>query len=366
MSASAPATRPALPRKEPFGRAPDGTPVELYTFANARGIEVGVATYGGIIVFLRVPDRDGRVDDVVLGHDDVGGYVRSASYFGALIGRYGNRIGRGRFSLDGVAHQLDTNDGRNHLHGGSRGFDKVVWTAEPFERETERGLVMRYTSADGEQGYPGSLSAEVMYTLTDDDTLLVHYRAKASRPTPVNLTQHTYWNLGGDLADDVLGHELTIHASHITPVDRELIPTGAMMPVADTPFDFRAAWPIGARIDEPTEQLRHAGGYDHNFVLDRTGDGLAPAAHLHDPKTGRELEIRTTEPGLQFYSGNFLNGTIRGKGARVYRHRGGVCLETQHFPDSPNNPHFPTTVLRPGAEYQSRTTFHFSVRRSAS
>jgi aldose 1-epimerase len=329
-------------------------------------MEVGVATYGGIIVFLRVPDRDGRVDDVVLGHDDVGGYVRSASYFGALIGRYGNRIGRGRFSLDGVAHQLDTNDGRNHLHGGSRGFDKVVWAAEPFERSGERGLVMRYTSADGDQGYPGSLSAEVTYALTDDDTLLVHYGATASRPTPVNLTQHTYWNLGGDLAEDVLGHELSINASHITPVDRELIPTGAMMPVAGTPFDFRVAWPIGARIDEPTAQLHHAGGYDHNFVLDRTGDGLTPAARLHDPKTGRELEIRTTEPGLQFYSGNFLNGTIRGKAARLYRHRGGVCLETQHFPDSPNNPHFPTTVLRPGAEYQSRTTFHFSVRGSAS
>jgi aldose 1-epimerase len=338
--------------------------VELYTFANARGIELGVATYGGIIVCLRVPDRDGRVDDVVLGHDDVQGYVRSASYFGAIIGRYGNRIGEGRFSLEGVTHQLDTNDGRNHLHGGSRGFDKVVWSAEPFERASERGLVLRYTSLDGEQGYPGSLSAEVTYALTDGDKLLVDYRATTSRTTPVNLTQHTYWNLGGSLADDVLEHELTINASHITPVDRELIPTGAMMPVAGTPFDFRAAWPIGARIDDQTEQLRHAGGYDHNFVLDRTGNGLTPAARLHEPTTGRVLEIHTTEPGLQFYSGNFLDGTIRGKAGRVYGHRGGLCLETQHFPDSPNKPHFPPTVLRPGAEYRSRTMFHFSVRRS--
>jgi aldose 1-epimerase len=366
VSASAPATRPALPRKEAFGHAPDGTGVDLYTFANARGIELAVATYGGIIVCLRVPDRHGQLDDVVLGHDDVDGYVRSASYFGAIIGRYGNRIGRGRFFVDGVPYQLDTNDGSNHLHGGTRGFDKVVWSAEPFARVAERGVMLRYTAADGEQGYPGSLSAEVTYTLADTDTLVIDYRATTTRPTPVNLTQHTYWNLSGSRGDDVLEHELTINASRITPVDRELIPTGSTMPVAGTPFDFRAAWPIGARIDEPAEQLRHAGGYDHNFVLDRTGDGLTPAARLHHDGTGRVLEIHTTEPGLQFYSGNFLDGTIRGKAQRVYGHRGGLCLETQHFPDSPNKPHFPTTLLRPGAEYRSRTTFHFSVRRSSS
>jgi aldose 1-epimerase len=340
--------------------------VSVFSFANAGGIDLSVATYGGIIVCLRVPDRDGRLDDVVLGHDDVDGYVRSASYFGALIGRYGNRIAGGRFTLDGVAHQLVTNDGKNHLHGGARGFDKVVWSAEPFERGADRGLVLRYASADGEEGYPGALIADVTYTLTDDDKLLIDYHATASKPTPVNLTQHTYWNLSGDRASNILEHELTINASHITPVDRELIPTGEVKSVVGTPFDFRAPTPIGARIDENDEQLRYAGGYDHNFVLDRTGSGLTPAARLHDPATGRVVEIHTTEPGLQFYSGNFLDGTIRGKNRRMYGHRGGLCLETQHFPDSPNRPGFPSTVLRPEAEYRSRTAFHFSVRRSAS
>ncbi len=365
MSASAPITRP-LPRKAPFGHAPDGTAVDLFSFANARGIELSVATYGGIIVCLRVPDREGRIDDIVLGHDNVEGYERSGSYFGALIGRYGNRIRDGRFTLDGIGHQLVTNDGRNHLHGGARGFDKVVWSAEPFDHAGARGLTLRYSSPDGEQGYPGALSAKVIYTLTDDDKLLIDYRATADRATPVNLTQHTYWNLAGGLGEDVLEHELTISASRFTPVDRELIPTGALARVAGTPFDFRAPWPIGARIDDEDEQLRHAGGYDHNFVLDRTGDGLVPAARLHDPSTGRVLEIHTTEPGLQFYSGNFLDGTIHGKADRVYRHRGGLCLETQHFPDSPNQPQFPSTVLRPGAEHRSRTVFHFTVRRSTS
>ena len=340
--------------------------MDLFTFSNAGGIELSIATYGGIVVCLRVPGRDGRLDDVVLGHEDIDGYVRSASYFGAIIGRYGNRIADARFTIDGVTYQLVMNDGRNHLHGGARGFDKVVWSAEPFERPEVRGVVLRYASADGEQGYPGSLSAEVTYTLGDDDTLLIDYRATAGQPTPVNLTQHTYWNLAGDRAGDVLEHELTINASRMTPVDEELIPTGEMKSVAGTAFDFRAPTPIGARIDEDDEQLRYAGGYDHNFVLDRTGDGLAPAARLHDPRSGRVLEIHTTEPGLQFYSGNFLDGTIRGKAARMYGPRAGLCLETQHFPDSPNKPHFPSTVLRPGAEYRSRTAFHFSVRRSAS
>jgi aldose 1-epimerase len=361
VSAIAPTVRRVIPQRVPFGHAPDGTAVDLFTFANARGIELGVMTYGGIIVSLRLPDREGRFDDVVLGHDDVDGYVRSASYFGAIIGRCGNRIDGGRFTLDGVSHQLVANDGRNHLHGGARGFDKVVWSAEPFGRDGVCGVTLDYTSADGEQGYPGALTARVTYTLTDHNELIIDYRATADRATPVNLTQHTYWNLAGGSAPDVLDHELTINASHFTPVTGELIPTGAVTAVAGTPFDFRVPIPIGARIDDDDDQLRYAGGYDHNFVLDRAGDGLEPAARLGDPITGRVLDIRTTEPGLQFYSGNFLDGTIRGKSGRFYGHRGGLCLETQHFPDSPNKPQFPSVVLRSGEEYRSRTVFRFSV-----
>jgi aldose 1-epimerase len=351
----------ATPRREPFGHAPDGTAVELFTFANAGGIELGVMTFGGIIVSLRTPDLEGRLDDVVLGHDDVDGYVRSASYFGAIIGRYGNRIAAGRFTLDGVTYQLVTNDGRNHLHGGARGFDKVVWTGASFEHAGAQGLVLSYASADGEQGYPGSLTARVMYSLTDHNELVIDYQLTAGQPTPVNLTQHTYWNLAGG-AHDVMDHELTITASHFTPIDAELIPTGAIAAVEGTAFDFRVPRPIGARIDDDDEQLRHAGGYDHNFVLSRSGDGLSHAARLFEPTTGRVLDIHTTEPGLQFYSGNFLDGSIRGKAGRAYGHRGGLCLETQHFPDSPNQPHFPPTVLRPGAEYRSRTVFLFGLR----
>lgn len=357
-------TGPGTPSRQSFGHAPDGTPVDAFTFSNARGIELRVITYGGIIVSLRTPDRDGRFDDVVLGHDDVDGYVSSNSYFGALVGRYGNRVAGGRFTLDGVEHQLTRNNGRHHLHGGTRGFDKVVWVAEPFAHRRARGLSLRHRSADGDEGYPGALSARVTYALTDRNELIIEYKAATTQATPVNLTQHTYWNLAGTRADDVTAHELTIGGSRFTPVDEDLIPTGAITPVAGTPLDFRAARRIGERIDEVNEQLRHAGGYDHNFVLDRSDDGLPHAARLQEPMTGRVLDIHTTEPGLQFYSGNFLDGTIRGKGGRVYRHRGGLCLETQHFPDSPNQPHFPPTVLRPGAEYRSTTVYTFGVSES--
>lgn len=322
-------------------------------------------TYGGIIVSLRTPDRDGRFDDIVLGHDDVDGYVESDSYFGALIGRYGNRIAHGRFTLDGVRHQLVVNNGHNHLHGGARGFDKVVWAATPFAESGGRGLVLEYESADGEQGYPGTVNARVTYTLTDDDEFGIEYWATTSRATPINLTQHTYWNLVGGTAEDVLAHELTIFASRFTPVDAELIPTGELAPVAGTAFDFRASRAIGARIADDDAQLRHAGGYDHNFVLDRSDGGLAHGAHLFEPRTGRAVDVYTTEPGLQFYSGNFLDGTIRGKEGRVYPHRGGLCLETQHFPDSPNQPHFPSAVLRPGEEYRSRTVYVFTAEGAA-
>ena len=303
----------------------------------------------------------GKSGDIVLGFDSLAPYLAGTPYFGALIGRYGNRIGGARFELDGNTHELPANDGGNHLHGGERGFDKVVWSAEPFERATERGLVLKYTSPDGEQGYPGTLNATVTYTLTDGNELVVEYQATTDQPTPVNLTQHSYFNLAGDGAGNILGHELMIAASHYTPVDSTLIPTGEIAPVAGTPFDFRTATPIGARIAGDHVQLKYGLGYDHNWVLDRTGEGLELAARVVEPTSGRTLEIRTTEPGIQFYSGNFLDGTITGKAGHVYAHRTGFCLETQHYPDSPNQPSFPTTILRPGEEYRTRTVFTFGV-----
>jgi aldose 1-epimerase len=350
--------------REPFGTAPDGTPVERLSFGNAGGISLAVLTYGGIIQSLTMPDRDGRMDDVVLGHDDVAGYGKSDAYFGALIGRCGNRIASGQFELEGETYQLATNNGCNHLHGGLRGFDKVTWGAEPFRRADGTGVVLSYTSPDGEEGYPGTLRARVTYTLTPLDELVVDYHATADQATPVNLTQHSYFNLAGAGEGDVLGHELTLHATRYTPVDATLIPTGELAPVEGTPFDFRHATPIGARIGVANAQLRHAGGYDHNFVLDasrRAPGGLAQAARVVEPASGRMLEVHTTEPGLQFYSGNFLPGTTVGKAGRTYPHRGGLCLETQHFPDAVNRPAFPSVVLQPGQAYRSRTVFAFST-----
>jgi aldose 1-epimerase len=355
-------------RREPFGAAPDGAPVELFTFANAAGTEVRVMTWGAIIVSLRTRDRRGALGDIVLGHDDAAEYARSDAYFGAVVGRYGNRIADGRFRLDGASYQLTVNDGANHLHGGTRGFDKVHWRPEPFAYDDERGVTLFHRSPDGDQGYPGTLDARVTYTLTDGDTLVIDYEAKPDRATPVNLTQHSYFNLAGAGSGDVLAHDLTIHADRYTPVNAGLIPTGELALVADTPFDFRTPTPIGARVDADHPQLRIAGGYDHNFVLRRgagtDGDGglLVHAARLSEPTSGRMLDVLTTEPGLQFYSGNFLDGTVRGKDGRVYPHRGGLCLETQHFPDSPNQPQFPSTVVHAGRSYLSRTVFAFGVQ----
>jgi aldose 1-epimerase len=346
----------------------DGRPVDAFTLTTARGLEARVITYGGVIVSLRTPDRAGRLDDIVLGFDTLDGYLKDSPYFGAIVGRYGNRIAGGRFTLDGVAYQLATNDGQHHLHGGVRGFDKVVWDAESFAGPGGAGVALHHTSPEGEEGYPGTLRARVTYTLTDDDALVVDYRATTDRPTHVNLTQHTYFNLAGDGARDVLDHELTVYASRYTPVDATLIPTGELAPVEGTPFDFRTPTSVGARIDHPHDQLRNARGYDHNFVLDRDGDGLTWAATVTEPSTGRTLDVYTTEPGLQFYSGNFLGragaGSVPGKAGRVYGARYGLSLETQHFPDSPNKPHFPSTVLRPGDEYRSRTVFAFGVEGS--
>jgi aldose 1-epimerase len=349
-------------RSEPFGRLPDGREVTLFTLTNGSGMELRVMSYGGIILSLKVPDRHGVLGDVVLGYDDLGGYLRETPYFGAIIGRYGNRIGGARFELDGAPYTLAANDGENHLHGGVVGFDKVLWDARAFQEEEGVGVVFSRVSLDGEEGYPGNLAVEVTYTLTNQDELVFDYSATTDAPTPVNLTQHSYFNLSGHHSGDILGHRLTLFASRFTPVDQGLIPTGALEPVEGGPFDFTTPGTIGERIGEDHPQIALGGGYDHNWVLDRTaaGDGgLAIAARVEEPTSGRIMEVLTTEPGVQFYAGNFLDGTITGKGGAVYHHRNGFCLETQHFPDSPNQNAFPSTILRPGEEYRSRTVYRF-------
>ncbi len=346
----------------PIGATADGTPVDLITLRNGKGIEMTVLTYGGIIMSLKTPDRDGAVDDIVLGHDSVAGYEANSPYFGSLIGRVGNRIANGTFSLDGQTYTLAKNNGPNHLHGGLKGWDKVVWKADPFQDRTGVGVRLEYTSADGEEGYPGEVTAHVVYTLTPDNTLIVDYHATSDKPTIINLTQHSYFNLGGAKTTDILGHELMVNADRYTPVDDTLIPTGELAGVEGTPFDFRTATPIGARINTQDTQLEYGQGYDHNYVLTRSGEGLQLAARVYEPTTGRTLEVSTTEPGLQLYTGNFLDGTITGKGGRVYPLRSGFCLETQHFPDSPNQASFPSIELRPGAEYRSQTVFTFGHR----
>jgi aldose 1-epimerase len=339
-----------------FGQTPDGTPVELYTLANGRGLEAGIMTYGGTLVSLNVPDAAGRSGDVVLGFDTLDGYLGENPFFGALIGRYGNRIAKGRFSLNGVDYKLAQNNGENHLHGGPRGFDKVVWKVK---NATDRTLELGYLSKDGEEGYPGNLDVTVRYTLTDDNQLAIDYSATTDKETVVNLTSHSYFNLA--CGGDILNHQLAINADRFTPVDAGLIPTGELRAVAGTPFDFRQPAAIGARIDQDDEQLRRGGGYDHNFVLNRAGNGLSLVAKALDPATGRVLEIFTTEPGVQFYSGNFIP-RVAGKGGRKYQPRCGFCLETQHYPDSPNHPDFPTTVLKPGQRYHTTTVHKFSAQ----
>lgn len=349
--------------RAPFGQLPDGRDVELFTLTNAHGIEIRVMTYGAIITAIYAPDRRGRRDDIVLGFDSVSGYLAGSPYFGAVVGRYANRIAGGHFTLDGVTYTLARNNGPNSLHGGERGFDKVLWSAEPLRSDTAVGVRLRYTSPDGEEGYPGTLQVQVTYTLTAQDELIVEYDATTDKATPLNLSQHTYWNLHGDGRGDILDHVLTLDASRYTPVDSTLIPTGRIAAVAGTPFDFRTPTAIGKRIDAADEQLRFGHGYDHNWVIDHRRPGtLEHAARLVDPVSGRVLDISTTEPGLQFYTGNFLDGTIKGKGGQVYGHRGALCLETQHFPDSPNHPSFPSTILRPGQRFQSRTVVKFSRR----
>ncbi len=347
----------------PFGQTADGKGIDLITLRNQRSVEIRLMTYGGIILSIKTPDRTGAVDDITLGYDTAAGYFKNSTYFGVIVGRYANRIAKARFTLDGKAYTLPANNGVNSLHGGTVGWDQKVWHAEPFQNASGVGVVLTLTSPDGDQGYPGEVKAKVTYTLTDDSRLIVDYDATSNAPTVINMTQHTYFNLAGSKATDILGQELMINADRYTPVDDTLIPTGELAPVAGTPFDFRTSTKIGARIDQDNEQLKRGKGYDHNWVLNRTGDGLSLAAIAKDPVTGRTVEVSTTEPGIQFYSGNFLDGTNVGKGGKVYVHRGGFCLETQHFPDSPNQPSFPSTVLRPGGHYTSETVFKFGAEK---
>jgi aldose 1-epimerase len=324
-------------------------------------MEARISTYGGILISLKAPDRNGTLADVVVGHDDLESYVKNNSpFFGALIGRYGNRIGNAQFTLQGNTYKLEANDGPNHLHGGTKGFDKVLWQGEKVDAADGVALALSYVSADGEGGYPGALTVKVTYTLTDTNALRIDYQATTDKPTVVNLTSHSYFNLKDAGASPILGHELTLNADRFTPVDKTLIPTGELRSVEGTPFDFRQPTAVGARIDQADEQLQFGGGYDHNWVLNREGDGLSLAARVHEPTTGRVLEIFTTEPGIQFYSGNFLNGSITGRGGVAYKKRVGLCLETQHYPDSPNKPDFPSTTLEPGQTYHSITEFRFS------
>jgi aldose 1-epimerase len=340
--------------KRHFGRTPDGVEVYLYTLRNDRGFEVSIMTYGGAITSLYTPDRHGTLGDIVLGFETLDEYVNNPLYFGPLIGRHANRIANGRFSLNGVDYQLGRNNGGHHLHGGFKGFDKRVWTAT----EEESSLRLSYLSKDGEENYPGNVHAQVTYTLADNE-LRLDYRATTDADTIVNLTNHSYFNLKGE--GTILEHGLTLMADRFTAVSKDLIPTGEMRSVAETPMDFRDEERIGARIREGYEQLGFTGGYDHNFVLNEWDGSLRTAARLYEPETGRVLDVLTTEPGIQFYSGNFLDGSFSGKKGIVYPRYGGLCLEPQHFPDTPNQPNFPSTVLRPDEEYTHTTVFRFSA-----
>jgi aldose 1-epimerase len=345
----------------PFGTLPGGQGVAQYTLTNSRGTTMKVINYGGIITSLSVPDRNSNFGDIVLGYDSLNGYVKANPYFGALIGRYGNRIAKGKFKLDGKVYSLAVNNGENHLHGGVKGFDKVFWNIEEQPTENGAALKLTYQSKDGEEGYPGNLAAEVVYTLTDGNELRIDYKATTDKKTIVNLTQHTYFNLAGGKSD-ILSHDLVLNADKFLPVDKTLIPTGKLQDVTGTPFDFRKATLIGKRINDKNEQLKFGNGYDHCWVLNPPKEGLTQAAILYDSASGREVTVFTTEPGIQFYSGNFLDGSIKGKAGTVYNFRTGLCLETQHFPDSPNKPGFPSVVLNPGETYSSQTIYRFGTK----
>lgn len=357
-SANTQETKPMTTIK-PFGTLPDGQVVTAYTLVNKNGVSLSVINYGAIITSIKTPDKQGVSEDIVLGYDSLNGYLDTRTpYFGAVVGRYGNRIAKGRFSLDGKEYTLAQNNNGQHLHGGLKGFDKVFWNVEDLGNNT---LKLTYLSKDGEEGYPGNLSIVITYTLTDDNELKIAYQAITDKKTVVNLTQHSYFNLAGNTKRDILAHELTLYADKFVPVTDVLIPTGKLQDVAGTPFDFRTSTAIGARVNDNHPQIKIGGGYDHCWVLS-SQDSLKHAATVYEPTSGRVLDVFTTEPGIQFYCGNFLDGSLSGKFNTVYAHRYGLALETQHFPDSPNQKHFPSTELNPGEVYKTYTTFKFSVR----
>jgi aldose 1-epimerase len=346
--------------KESFGKTGDGQAVDIYTLRNAKGSEARITNYGGIVVSLKVPDKQGKFGDVVLGYNTLGEYIKETPYFGCLVGRYGNRIAKAKFKLNGKEYTLAANNGPNSLHGGIKGFDKAVWQARAIQGQAEPALELQYLSKDGEEGFPGNLKVTALYTLTDDNALRLDYTATTDKDTVVNLTQHSYFNLAGK--GDVLGHEVMINAERFTPVDSNLIPTGELKPVKGTPFDFNKPTAIGARINQDDEQLKFGKGYDHNWVINKPAGQLGLMARVYEPTSGRVLEVLCTEPGLQFYTGNFLDGKLKGKGGWVYQVRNGFCMEPQHYPDSPNQPNFPSVVLRPGQTYKNTIIYRFSTK----
>ncbi len=350
--------------KDSFGKTADGQNIDLYTLRNAHGVEAKIMNYGGILVSLKVPDRNGKFDDVVLGFNDLNSYLtKNDPYLGALIGRYGNRIAKGRFTLNGVEYKLAVNNGQNHLHGGIKGFDKVVWTGHEMKTKAGPAVVLTYLSKDGEEGYPGNLNVRVVYTLTNNNEIKIDYMATTDKDTVTNLTHHSYFNLAGEGNGDILNHLVTINANRFVPTDAGSIPTGELRNVAGTPFDFLKATAIGARINNDDEQLKLGNGYDHTWVINGRAGSMRLAATAYEAGSGRVIQVWTTEPGVQFYTGNFLNGTLTGKSGKVYARRNGFCFETQHYPDSPNQPSFPTTTLKKGQTYKSTTIYRFSSRR---
>jgi len=360
LLAQTPAKHKTGVQEQPFGTE-GGRPVTLYTLTNAHGVEVRTMNYGGIIVSIRVPDRKGEFADIVLGHEKLEGYIPNPPYIGAIVGRYANRIANGTFTLDGKTYTLPKNDGPNTLHGGTdKTFNKVVWDGAPLKDKT--GVSFSYLSHDGDDGFPGNVKVKVTYTLTNDNELVIDYEATADKATPINLSQHSYFNLAGEGTGDILNHEVMLNADRFTPVDKNLIPTGELRPVKGTPMDFTTSTRVGSRIDDNYEQLVLGHGYDHNWVINRKGPGLTLAARVYEPTSGRVLEVSTTQPGVQFYTGNFLDGTVIGKHGHVYKRRYGLCLETQHFPDSPNHSDFPSTILKPGQTFHEKTVFKFSAK----
>ena len=346
--------------KAPFGTA-DGQSVDLYTLRNVHGVEAKITNYGGILVSLKVPDRNGKFDDVVLGFNDLDTYLKGHPYFGALIGRYGNRIAKGRFTLNGVEYKLAVNNGENTLHGGLKGFDKVVWTGKEMKTKAGPAVVLTYLSKDGEEGYPGNLNVRVVYTLTNNNEIKLDYSATTDKDTVINLTEHSYFNLAGEGNGDILNTLVTINGNRFLPTDAGSIPTGEFRNVKGTPFDFLTPHAIGERINQDEEQLKLGNGYDHTWIINGQSGTLRLAATAYETTSGRMMQVWTTEPGVQFYTGNFLDGTLTGKSGKIYQRRFGFCFETQHYPDSPNHPAFPTTTLKKGATYNSTTIYRFAI-----